>query len=162
MSGRHYVIAGALAAFAAFVTACSSDGGSSAPVPGVTEQGLSSQSYRCVDSTPAKKSELSRALHRQCCCAAKPHHIAGQPDNIFVEDCSHADAECVNDVLDTNGYRNPPWSATIVSYSPCMPLAVSYDPCGGICRNNPGGGGGGSGGAPGDDGDGDDDGHCGR
>jgi hypothetical protein len=146
------------AAGALIAAACSSGADSGGPVPGVASEGLSAQSFRCVDSSPAKKSDLSRALHRQCCCAAGPHHIDGQPDNIFNVDCSHASAECVNDVLDTNGYRQPPWSATITSYSPCIKLAVKYDPCGGICRQNPPTDGGAGGG---DDGDGDDDdGHC--
>jgi hypothetical protein len=79
-----------------------------------------------------------------------------------VVDCSKASLECVNDVLATNGFLLPPWSATVTSYPPCMSLAVSYDPCGGICRQNGTGGSGGTGGSTGGDGDGDgdDDGHC--
>ena len=152
MQGRVMFVAGAIFALA---TACSSSDGGGAPVPGVDTQGLSADSFRCVDSTPVDKSSLSRALHHDCCCAPTPHHIAGQPDNIAVVDCSKASAACVNAVLATNGYTAPPWSATIVSYSPCMSLAVSYDPCGGICRQSGGGGGGGGN-------DGDDDGHCGN
>jgi hypothetical protein len=150
MNGRLMIVAGALFALG---LACSSSDGGGAPVPGVDTQGLSADNFRCVDSTPADKSELSRALHKSCCCESKPHHIDGDPANIFVVDCSKADTACVNAVLDTNGFRNPPWSANIKSYPPCISQAVSYDPCGGICRN--GGVGGGSGG-------GDEDGHCGN
>jgi hypothetical protein len=153
MKGR--LIFGASALIALACACSSSNDGGGAPVPGVTSEGLGGESFRCVDSKPVKKTDLSRALHRECCCDPTPHHLKGQPADIAVSDCSGADPQCVNDVLATNGFLLPPWSATIVSYPPCMSLAVSYDPCGGICRQSgPQDGGAG-------EGDGDGDGHCG-
>jgi hypothetical protein len=78
MQGR-LIIGSAFFTFAALVVACSSNDGGSAPVPGVASEGLSTDSFSCVRSEPVKRSDLSKALHRECCCAPRPHHLHGYP-----------------------------------------------------------------------------------
>jgi hypothetical protein len=117
---------------------CGSQGNEGGPVPDVLDQNLQTDDLACIkthpNSQPADSTALSDALDAHCGCA-EPTHIAGLPDKWEVVDCSTSTPACVNAVLDTNGFRNPPWSAVVTHIGTCAPLAVIFDPCGGVCRS---------------------------
>jgi hypothetical protein len=132
-ASRFAVVSCAVVAVSLAVAACGSQGNESGQVPEVLDQNLSTDSLSCIHTHAADPSALSDALAANCGCG-DPFHISGLPDKWDVVDCSSSTAACVNGVLDSNGFRDPPWSAVATNIGHCAPLAVIFDPCGGVCR----------------------------